>query len=88
MVAPQALCARAHDPQDVAEARIALLDLLTDPDRLRGHLREAPTTEAKLRAAYALHRLTGEIRVTGLCVSHFGGRRPLDIGTLLFYWQD
>ncbi|MFB6816552.1 hypothetical protein ACFCV8_18630 [Streptomyces sp. NPDC056347] len=31
---------------------------------------------------------TGEIRVTGLCVYYFGGRRPLDVSTLLFYWQD
>ncbi|MET9921098.1 hypothetical protein ABZZ04_29035 [Streptomyces sp. NPDC006435] len=38
--------------------------LLTDPDRLRGHLREAPTTEAKLWTAYALHRLTGDAAET------------------------
>ncbi|MFJ6013823.1 hypothetical protein [Streptomyces sp. NPDC092952] len=31
---------------------------------------------------------TGAIRVTGLCVYYFGGRRPLDVSTLLFYWQD
>ncbi|MFD3333029.1 hypothetical protein ACFWV1_10305 [Streptomyces sp. NPDC058700] len=31
---------------------------------------------------------TGAIRVTDLCVYHFGGRRPLDVDTLLFYWQD
>ncbi|MFF3389633.1 hypothetical protein ACFYW1_01575 [Streptomyces sp. NPDC002669] len=38
--------------------------LLTDPDRLRGHLDEAPTTEAKLWTAYALHRLTGDTAET------------------------
>ncbi|MEU2118143.1 hypothetical protein ABZ567_21460 [Streptomyces sp. NPDC016459] len=31
---------------------------------------------------------TGAIRVTDLCVYHFGGRGPLDVDTLLFYWQD
>ncbi|MGW7362716.1 hypothetical protein ACWGI8_04620 [Streptomyces sp. NPDC054841] len=31
---------------------------------------------------------TGSIRVTDLCVYHFGSRGPLDVGTLLFYWQD
>ncbi|WP_234314186.1 MULTISPECIES: hypothetical protein [unclassified Streptomyces] len=33
-------------------------ELLTDPERLRGHLAGAPTEEAKLWAVYALHRLT------------------------------
>ncbi|MFD3943098.1 hypothetical protein [Streptomyces sp. NPDC058579] len=31
---------------------------------------------------------TGTIRVTGLCVYYFGGRGPLTVGALLFYWQD
>ncbi|MBB4982809.1 MULTISPECIES: hypothetical protein [Streptomyces] len=31
---------------------------------------------------------TGGIEVTDLCVYHFGGREPLDVDTLLFYWQD
>ncbi|MGN9791113.1 hypothetical protein ACTMTU_08410 [Streptomyces sp. OZ13] len=31
---------------------------------------------------------TGSITVTDLCVYYFGGRAPLDVGTLLFYWQD
>ncbi|MFC9293847.1 hypothetical protein ACFTWH_08770 [Streptomyces sp. NPDC057011] len=31
---------------------------------------------------------TGGIRVTGLCVYYFGKREPLDVDTLLFYWQD
>ncbi|MCX4751052.1 hypothetical protein OG455_37070 [Kitasatospora sp. NBC_01287] len=34
--------------------------LLSDADRLREYLGGAPTTEAKLWAAYALHRLTGD----------------------------
>ncbi|MFF5446396.1 hypothetical protein [Streptomyces sp. NPDC012888] len=39
-------------------------DLITDPDRLRDHLRGAPTDEAALWAAYALHRLTGDAAET------------------------
>ncbi|MEU4268627.1 hypothetical protein [Streptomyces sp. NPDC026092] len=31
---------------------------------------------------------TGTIRVTDLCVYYFGGRGPLTVGALLFYWQD
>ncbi|MFE4827632.1 hypothetical protein [Streptomyces sp. NPDC056672] len=38
--------------------------LLSDPHRLRGYLDEAPTTEAKLWTAYALHRLTGDAAET------------------------
>lgn len=38
--------------------------LLSDPDRLRSYLDEAPTTEAKLWTAYALHRLTGDAAET------------------------
>ncbi|MFD9334381.1 hypothetical protein ACFWBF_08180 [Streptomyces sp. NPDC060028] len=38
--------------------------LLTDRERLRGYLGEAPTQEAKLWAAYALHRLTDDIAET------------------------
>lgn len=30
----------------------------------------------------------GSITVTGLCVYYFGARAPLDVRTLLFYWQD
>ncbi|MGW6709401.1 hypothetical protein ACWGDE_31570 [Streptomyces sp. NPDC054956] len=30
----------------------------------------------------------GSIRVTGLDVYYFGSRNPLDVHTLLFYWQD
>ncbi|MEV6682582.1 hypothetical protein AB0N09_37825 [Streptomyces erythrochromogenes] len=31
---------------------------------------------------------TGAVRVTGLGVYYFGAREPLDVATLLFYWQD
>ncbi|MYX32797.1 MULTISPECIES: hypothetical protein [unclassified Streptomyces] len=31
---------------------------------------------------------TGAIKVTDLCVYYFGGRVPLTVDTLLFYWQD
>ncbi|WP_405453354.1 hypothetical protein [Streptomyces erythrochromogenes] len=31
---------------------------------------------------------TGAVRVTGLGVYYFGAREPLDVSTLLFYWQD
>ncbi|MFD0342952.1 hypothetical protein ACFVH0_30445 [Streptomyces sp. NPDC127117] len=31
---------------------------------------------------------TAAIRVTGLCVYYFGSREPLNVETLLFYWQD
>lgn len=30
----------------------------------------------------------GSIVVSGLCVYYFGNREPLDVRTLLFYWQD
>ncbi|WP_329274536.1 hypothetical protein [Streptomyces sp. NBC_00691] len=31
---------------------------------------------------------TGAIRVTDLCVYYYGGRNPLTVDALLFYWQD
>ncbi|MFE5941947.1 hypothetical protein [Streptomyces sp. NPDC056480] len=31
---------------------------------------------------------TGAIRVTDLCVYYFGGRNPLTVDALLFFWQD
>lgn len=31
---------------------------------------------------------TGAIRVTDLCVYHFGAREPLTVDALHFYWQD
>ncbi|MFD9369180.1 hypothetical protein ACFWA6_15965 [Streptomyces sp. NPDC060020] len=50
------------DP-DPAVAHLAQ-SLLTCPDRLRAHLAEAPTADAALWAAYALHRLTGDVAQT------------------------
>ncbi|MGW7453997.1 hypothetical protein [Streptomyces sp. NPDC054787] len=38
--------------------------LQSDPERLRRYLGEAPTEEAKVWAAYALHRLTGDTAET------------------------
>jgi len=35
-----------------------------------------------------IDRTLGTILVTGLCVYHFGDRDPLEVRTLLFYWQD
>jgi len=61
------------DP-DRAVAHLAQ-SLLTDADRLRGYLDEAPTVEAKLWAAYALHRLTGDAAETGALYDTLG--RPL-----------
>ncbi|MGW2085307.1 hypothetical protein [Streptomyces sp. NPDC001880] len=49
-----------------------------------------PAARAALESAGFrwIDQATGAIRVTGLCVYHFGSRKPLDIATLLFYWQD
>jgi hypothetical protein len=49
-----------------------------------------PAARAALEAAGFrwIDEETGSITVTDLCVYYFGGRDPLDIGTLLFYWQD
>ncbi|MFJ8017325.1 hypothetical protein [Streptomyces sp. NPDC096339] len=49
------------------------------------HPARRPLEEAGFRW---IEGATGGIRVTGLCVYHFGGREPLDVHTLLFYWQD
>ncbi|GGP75659.1 hypothetical protein [Streptomyces melanogenes] len=35
-----------------------------------------------------IHAAIGGIRVTDLCVYYFGARDPLNVDTLLFYWQD
>ncbi|MFJ3833283.1 hypothetical protein ACIPWI_35805 [Streptomyces sp. NPDC090046] len=35
-----------------------------------------------------IHDAVGSIRVTDLGVYYFGSRNPLDVRTLLFYWQD
>ncbi|WP_406384744.1 hypothetical protein [Streptomyces sp. NBC_01618] len=51
---------------------------------------DEPAARAALESAGFrwIDRATGALRVTGLCVYYFGGRTPLDVGTLLFYWQD
>ncbi|GAB2617770.1 hypothetical protein GCM10027168_57710 [Streptomyces capparidis] len=50
----------------------------------------APTARRALESAGFrwIDDTTGAIRVTGLCVYHFGSREPLTVDTLLFYWQD
>ncbi|WP_246212182.1 hypothetical protein [Streptomyces abyssomicinicus] len=45
------------DPGVAFEAQ----EYLTDPERLRAHLHRAPTTDAKLWAAFALYRLTEDV---------------------------
>ncbi|MFF4421590.1 hypothetical protein ACFY04_12515 [Streptomyces sp. NPDC001549] len=49
--------------------------LLTDPGRLRGYLAGAPTEEAKLWAAYALHRLTDDTAETRRLYEELGRPR-------------
>ncbi|MER6316147.1 hypothetical protein ABT237_20525 [Streptomyces sp. NPDC001581] len=49
--------------------------LLTCPDRLRAHLAEAPTADAALWAAYALHRLTGDVAQTRAAYEALGRPR-------------
>ncbi|GAA1943198.1 hypothetical protein [Kitasatospora viridis] len=61
------------DP-DRAVARLAQ-SLLTDPDRLRRYLPQAPTTEAALWTALALHRLTGESAETRAVYDRLGRPR-------------
>ncbi|MER6445937.1 hypothetical protein [Streptomyces venezuelae] len=49
--------------------------LLTDPERLRGHLAVAPTEEAKLWTLYALHRLTDDTAETRRLYDELGRPR-------------
>ncbi|MFF3175748.1 hypothetical protein ACFVQ0_24330 [Streptomyces sp. NPDC057900] len=49
--------------------------LLSDPVRLRGYLGEAPTEDAALWAAYALHRLTGDVDETRAAYEALGSPR-------------
>ncbi|MER6202019.1 hypothetical protein ABT234_32215 [Streptomyces sp. NPDC001586] len=49
--------------------------LLTSPDRLRAHLAEAPTADAALWAAYALHRLIGDVAQTRAAYEALGRPR-------------
>jgi hypothetical protein len=66
------------DP-DRAVAHLAQ-SLVTDPDRLRGYLAEAPTTEAKLWVAYALHNLTGDAAETRSIYESLGRPRVEVVG--------
>ncbi|MFJ9766362.1 hypothetical protein ACIRUY_21340 [Streptomyces erythrochromogenes] len=54
-----------------------------------GH-EDDPAARAALEAAGFrwIDGPTGAVRVTGLGVYYFGAREPLDVNTLLFYWQD
>ncbi|WP_405940853.1 hypothetical protein [Streptomyces sp. NBC_00207] len=58
--------------------------------RFAGDHEDDPAVRAALEAAGFrwIGGSTGSIRVTGLGVYYFGARDPLDIHTLLFYWQD
>ncbi|APU43901.1 MULTISPECIES: hypothetical protein [unclassified Streptomyces] len=49
-----------------------------------------PAARAALEAAgfHWIDGPAGAVRVTGLGVYYFGAREPLDVSTLLFYWQD
>ncbi|MFJ3923376.1 hypothetical protein [Streptomyces sp. NPDC090022] len=55
-----------------------------------GDYEDAPAARAALEAAGLrwIDATAGSVRVTGLGVYHFGERGPLDVHTLLFYWQD
>ncbi|MGW6945856.1 hypothetical protein [Streptomyces xanthophaeus] len=55
-----------------------------------GNHEDDPAARAALEAAGFrwIDAATGSVRVTGLGVYYFGGRDPLDVQTLLFYWQD
>ncbi|WP_046780163.1 hypothetical protein [Streptomyces yangpuensis] len=55
-----------------------------------GDHEDDPAARAALEAAGFrwIDGTTGAVRVTGLGVYCFGAREPLDVSTLLFYWQD
>ncbi|QNE23472.1 hypothetical protein [Streptomyces sp. INR7] len=55
-----------------------------------GNYEDDPAARAALEAAGFrwIDGATGAVRVTGLGVYYFGAREPLDVSTLLFYWQD
>ncbi|MFD7260482.1 hypothetical protein [Streptomyces sp. NPDC059874] len=55
-----------------------------------GDLDDDPEARAALEAAGFrwIDAECGAVRVSGLGVYHFGSREPLDVFTLLFYWQD
>ncbi|WP_404962447.1 hypothetical protein [Streptomyces sp. 147326] len=58
--------------------------------RFAGDHEDDPAVRAALETAGFrwIGGSTGSIRVTGLGVYYFGSREPLDVHTLLFYWQD
>ncbi|MFD3538444.1 hypothetical protein ACFWUQ_02955 [Streptomyces sp. NPDC058662] len=64
--------------------------LISTLGRFAGGHGDHPEARAALEAAGFrwIDGATGSIRVTGLGVYYFGAREPLDIATLLFYWQD
>ncbi|KJY20560.1 MULTISPECIES: hypothetical protein [unclassified Streptomyces] len=55
-----------------------------------GNHEDDPAARAALEGAGFrwIDGATGAVRVTGLGVYYFGAREPLDVSTLLFYWQD
>ncbi|MFD3696323.1 hypothetical protein ACFWUZ_09190 [Streptomyces sp. NPDC058646] len=64
--------------------------LISTLGRFAGDHDEDPAARAALEAAGFrwIDAATGSVRVTDLGVYHFGSRQPLDVQTLLFYWQD
>ncbi|MEV7560658.1 hypothetical protein [Streptomyces sp. NPDC089795] len=63
------------------QAAFRAQQLLTDPERLRRHLAEAPTEEAKLWAVYARHRLTEDADETRKLYEELG-RPRVEVGGL------
>ena len=64
--------------------------LVSTLGRFAGGHGDDPAARAALEAAGFrwIDGATGSIRVTRLGVYYFGAREPLDVTTLLFYWQD
>jgi hypothetical protein len=58
--------------------------------RFAGSMTASPAGIAALKAADFrwIDEPLGAITVTGLCVYYFGDRKPLDVYSLLLYWQD
>ncbi|MGW5848942.1 hypothetical protein ACWFQ8_13495 [Streptomyces sp. NPDC055254] len=94
---PAVSCGDAHHQGDgtyhvigyggLAGGREVLVSTL---GRFAGSHGDDPDARAALEAAGFrwIDGATGSIRVTGLGVYYFGAREPLDVSTLLFYWQD
>lgn len=64
--------------------------LISTLGRFASDHEDDPAARAALEAAGFrwIDGATGSVRVTDLGVYYFGGRGPLDVQTLLFYWQD